>query len=153
MNMLRNYLTLILTGAAVALAVVIGFFRLMRTVRKTKVARLSERRPLTADEFFANFYLTAGLSKQDVVALRAEIASAIEVPVGLLRPEDRFSVELADCKGMGPMDGGLAELTFSAERRKKTSGRDLNISTLKSVDDYIRAFARPDAIPEATQDR
>src|SRR5579883_2251194 len=144
MSAMRNYLILSLIGAAIMVAAVVGFLRMMRTIRRTKIARLRDRQALSDDQFFANFYATARLSKQDVLALRAEIANAIEMPVGLLRPQDRFSVELADCKGMAPMDGGLAELTFTAERRKKATRHDLNIATLQSVDDYIRAFARAD---------
>lgn len=108
---------------------------------KMKMQRFRQRQPLNDDEFFAKFYSNQGLSKRDVLALRQEIAAAIEIAATLLRPEDRFMVELADVKGRAPVDGGLAEMTVCAQRRIKATGRNVDISRLQTVDDYIRAFA------------
>lgn len=90
-------------------------------------------------EFYKTFFADSNLPQELVVGLRNEIGCSVEVPPELLRPQDRFLVELADDPTRG-IDGGLAELMFAAERREKRLRVRVDLASIQTVGDYIRTF-------------
>ncbi len=95
---------------------------------------------MSADEFYEKYYSKSGIPKPLVLELLQEIANAVEIPSQLLRPQDGFLIELADLRGEERMDGGLAELTFAAQRRLKQAGANVDLSAIRTVDDYIHTM-------------
>ena len=106
---------------------------------RRKIARLANRQPMTSTEFYETFFADSGLPQEIVVELRDEIGCSVEVPSELLRPQDRFLVELVDDLTWG-IDGGLAELTFAAQRRQKRLGVRVDDAKIQTVGGYIRTF-------------
>ncbi|MDA2912924.1 hypothetical protein MYX77_03005 [Acidobacteriia bacterium AH_259_A11_L15] len=130
------------SAVSLVIALILAWFR-YRTAphyNRRKIKQLGPRQPMSADEFYQMFYSQSQLPKEVVLELLKEVAESIEVPPTLLRPEDRFSAEMADDAAWGP-DGGLAEVTFAAERREKRLGVAVDLSKIQTLDDYIRAFS------------
>ena len=139
----RFYLILLVAaGILFLLALLVGSFGIGGDIRRKKNARLGQRERLTPDEFYERFYAGAGLPKTLVLELLKEVADSVEVDAGLLRPSDRFSVELMDINfgRLTPLDGGLFEVNFRAELRAKKLGADLDLSRILTLHDYIKTF-------------
>ena len=105
-----------------------------------KMARFGDRKPLESDDFYEKFYADSGLPRALVLELLQEVGDSVEIVPTLLRPQDRILVELSDLKSLKPADGGLAEVTFAAQRRQKKLGVTVDITKIQTVDDYIRRF-------------
>lgn len=67
-------------------------------MRRKKARRLGPRENLTDSQLLLMFP-SAVATESDVLDFLASVASAVEVPKGLLRPDDRFSRELATERG------------------------------------------------------
>jgi hypothetical protein len=99
----------------------------------------SERSCLSEDEFFERFYATSGIHKELLVEIVNHIAHEIGLPAGILRPADRFDVELAPTKGT-EWDSGYAILVYEIQRLAKNKGIIIE-GKIATVDDCIRKFA------------
>ncbi len=104
---------------------------------RRKIARLGRREEVPLDDFYARFYAGTGLAKEIVRESLREIESATDIPATLLRPDDRFGVELAPLAGEEFGDG-LVELIWNTSRREKESGLRVDLSKITTIDDYIR---------------
>lgn len=88
------------------------------------LAILHAREHWTPDAFFDRCYAGSGMNRERVIELLKHIAAELRLPVGQLRPEDRFTVELSP--GTWNMyDSGYAmlvhDLTGGAAREEKSS--------------------------------
>lgn len=108
-----------------------------RGATRKKRIRFAERTPLTLKEFWRQFYEERGVPLEVVEELLPVIAEAAEVPVTLLRPTDRFAEELAPEKGWEFGDG-LAEVGWWVRALAKRSGKEVDLSEVRTVDDLIR---------------
>jgi len=134
------------SGRGVILLIVIFVFAIVLLDRifgpfldRRKINRFQDRGRITPDQFYDTFYSNSGLSRQTVLQLLDEVAESIRIPAGLLRPQDRFEVELADEKWYWP-DWGLDELSENASTRLKKLEAAVEADKIKTVDDYIRTF-------------
>lgn len=66
------------------------------------------------------------------------ISTATSVEPGVLRPNDRFAVELAAPPGFEHNDD-LLELTWDLRRDADDAGVAIDLDTVQTVDDFIRA--------------
>ena len=100
---------------------------------------LRYREDLSPERFYEIYYADSGIDKILLIELLELAASELCMPVGRLRPEDRFSVELAPRKG-DEWDSGYGILLREIARSSKRKGRKIqhNIATL---DDYLRIMA------------
>ena len=112
-------------------------------VRGARNNFLETRPEMTVDEIYEKFYPDKIVSKETVSRALTEIASALEVPAGRLRPSDRFAKELAPPAGWENDDelGALALLTKDRLAKSKAKATVENIHT---VDDYIRLLPMSD---------
>jgi hypothetical protein len=121
-----------------AVGVVATFF-VMRQRLPLKLQRFKGREHLTLEQMHDTFY--PDYEMETFISLWREIASAVEVPPGLIRPADRFDGELGPVKGFevaSEMDGLLEALVLHC----KQEHLDFRKVVVKTVDDYIRLFAR-----------
>jgi hypothetical protein len=102
--------------------------------RRQRIA-LGRREPLDDDAIFDRFYASAGLSKSMVRELWHEVADALKVPYTLLRPQDRFG---RDIGANWTVSDSLDSLAARAYKRLGTLNTNFDVSTLETVDDYVR---------------
>lgn len=100
---------------------------------------IGSRSALSEDEIYRNYYANAGLQQAAVLEMWAEVARTFSMPIGKLRPGDRFGHELG---GYWITDDQIDVLSWTARERSRKSGIELNLSEIKTLDDYVRGFAR-----------
>ncbi|MGH9554460.1 MAG: acyl carrier protein [Terriglobales bacterium] len=140
----HNILALVVAGCLIAVVgalIWMGFLSIFGIAWK-KRTRLAHRRSLRPTEFYRSFYANSGIPREVVIRLVKEIAEATEFPEGLIRPEDRFSKELAPLRGWDYMDDGSAELLGRIRRHEKELGITVDVETLRTVDDYMTTFGK-----------
>lgn len=119
-------------GAAIAVRIV------MRQRLPLKLKRFEGREHLSIEKIHDDFY--PGYEMHELVELWQEIASAVEVPPGLIRPTDRFDTELAPVKGFR-IASEMDDLHDAFVRRCKQQRIDFREVKIQTVDDYIKQFA------------
>jgi len=107
--------------------------------RRRRNERFKDREELAMDSIFNQFFAQARLPKALVVELWNEVANALGVPPGKLRPADRFDKELAPVKGWG-FDDDIVEVCWAAERRLKKLGMKAEHSDVRTLGDYVEYF-------------
>ena len=103
-----------------------------------KLQRFQGREKLSIGQIHERFYPRADVTF--LAELWGEIASATEVPAGLIRPTDRFDQELAPVKGF-EIVSKIEELQEVFTRRCKDCQIDYRNARIETVDDYIRLFS------------
>lgn len=121
-------------GVLLASAVLIWFFG--RKAEARRADRFSERSAVDPVDLWRARYEESGVSRASVESALRLVSSATGVPVGRIRPEDRFAVELAPERGW-EFDDGLAEISWYVESKSKGSSADV-----ETVDDLIRLLDR-----------
>lgn len=109
--------------------------------QKIKKAKniLSIRESLTDEDIYLCFFASKGLEQSLVRELWCEIASILVVPSGKLRPTDRFGKEV----GVYLITREeLDALSDKASERAKIQGREMKLSDIKTVGEYVETFAR-----------
>ena len=64
-----------------------------------KHARFIDREPLSSSDIYVRSFSNTQFREADVVSLWNEIGRLLKIPPEILRPTDRFAVELAPVKG------------------------------------------------------
>ena len=125
----------------VLLISIFTMFGVYKKIKKKKADRFEERATLSDEDFFNTFYKDSGISKSVIKEIIKDIATATEIPIGKLRPTDRFDHELAPVKGWEFGDG-LIELNWRVMERIEERTKKERIPSLNTVDDYIRYVDR-----------
>lgn len=121
----------------VALVVTIGTIWLNAKSRKRTSMSFQEREILDENALYSRFYADSGISQARVLELWHEVASALRVSAGLLRPEDQFGKDIG---AWSITSEDLDYLGQLAIKRAKREGRSIDLQAIKSVDDYVRAL-------------
>jgi hypothetical protein len=100
---------------------------------------LINRADLNFDQIYSEYFIGKALPKELACELWNEIASALSLPAGKLRPSDRFDNELAAPKGW-EFDDNIVDVQFAAEHRLRQSGIQGDLSAIKTVGDYVEFF-------------
>jgi hypothetical protein len=109
-------------------------------LQKDRVKRLGERDLLSMDDFCSRFYSGEDLPRERILDVLRDLSEALEIPAGKLRPSDRFLVELAPLKSTwGSMDDTDFSVMLLTKRLEKKYGVPIDMKTIKTIDDYIRA--------------
>ncbi len=129
-------------GAWVLLCIAIGGGIAAHVIGKRRLPlkrkRFEGRQVYTIEEISA---LYPDLSPRSVASLWREVAKGVEIEPGLLRPSDRFSVELGPVPGFGVADE-LGEIEDMCDYHCNRLGLDPETLRIETVDDYVRTFAR-----------
>jgi len=124
--------------AAFAIVVGGGAAFLRRKHRQGALQALSGRESLTDVEIYRRFYAGCNFDEAAVRSAWNEIAETLRVPADKLRPTDKFG---ADIGASFITSEGLDTLAELATQRAARRGKEVDISTLATVDDYVKAFA------------
>ena len=114
-----------------------------RELRRKRLLQLGDRSPIEFDEFWSRFYFSSRLQRDRVEYIRKQLASALEIPAALLHPDDRFAVELRPPKNRWVVEDSAFSLLVLTRTLEKKYDRHVDLRSVKSVDEYIRAFCEP----------
>lgn len=126
--------------AAVMILLAGGGVATISYVFRRRAARvLHGREALQDKDIYSRFYADSGLPASTVAELWHEVADALRLPYDKLRPADRFGQELGG--GYLLTSEELDVLAAMARDRASKRQTTVDLSTLKTLDDYIRSFA------------
>lgn len=126
--------------AAVGAALYAG----LNAANRWKRASLSAKREIMdMSTIYRSWYLSRGVSESDFRDIWGEIADALQIPAGLLRPSDKFGNEVGSSARFGSCD--LDELSTSAIMRAERFGISVDLSRIVTIDDYVMTFVERDA--------
>ncbi|KMN36077.1 hypothetical protein VI26_08445 [Chromobacterium sp. LK1] len=124
----------------VVVALLIGVCYFLDWQRRNKVLQLKpDREELDDLSVYQQFYATAELMEPDVIMLWHEIADTLKVPAGKIRPTDVFGEDIG---GGVLVTTELDELSWLGAQRARGLKLSIDLQAVKTVDDYIRTFAR-----------
>lgn len=131
-----------MSGWIFTLAIVLigtGYVFVERRVKAGMKARFASRASLEFNDFYDRFY--KGSLDQDVVReLMEHVAHELTIPMGKLRPGDRFENELKPMRGM-EFDSGRDLLIVELARMAKKRGIEVELKRIRTLDDYLRSMA------------
>jgi hypothetical protein len=111
--------------------------------KNEKLKNFSGRENLSLDQIFDLYFKSLDIPKIEFVELWNELADVLEIPAGLLRPEDRFSAELAPEKGNEWDDPiGLIPSLIEKNCKKREGLPPPDFKSIDTVSDYIRIIAQ-----------
>jgi hypothetical protein len=126
----------------IALGCGLVFFAIAMLLRQRKIKKannaLNNRESLTDEDIYMRFFASKGLEQSSVHELWHEIASILAVPPEKLRPTDLFG---KDVGAFFITSEELDSLSQRASMRAKIQGRELNLSNIKTIGEYVEAFA------------
>lgn len=102
--------------------------------------RLAARPPLSFDEVYKQYFRDLPFSKELLESLWKEAAEELKVSAEVLRPTDRFAVELA-APGFPLADLNEALIDRLRERMRSRQ-QELKLNELINLRDYVEASAR-----------
>lgn len=124
--------------AAFAIAIGGGAALLRKNQRQNSLRALSDRESLSHVQIYKQFYADGNFDEAAVRSAWNEIAETLRVPADKLRPTDKFGTDI----GVGLITSEeLDTLGELAAQRAARQGREVDIATLTTVDDYVKAFA------------
>jgi hypothetical protein len=128
----------VVLAIAVALAAA-WFYRSGRRADDVRRSRLADREDISVEEFKRRYYAAEKIEAPQLGVLLDEVAQALNVPRGKLRPTDRFRVELAPEKGWEADDGVgiLAQLLA----KRGAAPADGILIAVQTLDEYLKASA------------
>jgi hypothetical protein len=124
--------------AAFAIAIGGGAVLLRKNRRQNSLRALSDRESLSDVEIYKQFYAGGNFDEAAVRSAWNEIAETLRVPADKLRPTDKFGADIGVWSVTSEELDTLGEL---AAKRAALQGKEVNIASLATVDDYVRAFA------------
>ncbi len=108
---------------------------------RRRLQRFTNREDLSFDDIYSQFFRKSDLPKDQVMELWNEVAKALSLPPGKLRPTDRFAKELAPVEGW-EFDDDIVEVYWAADRRLKKMGLKVDHSNVHTLGDYVEFFCK-----------
>lgn len=108
-----------------------------------RLRRFKGRKELPLEEFISKFYSDIKINPEVVSEVLNVVGTALDIPLGLLRPSDKFNEELAPPDGHEFSDG-IVDIDFYLSDYLKKGGYSLD-KNLDSIDDLIRFIANKKA--------
>jgi len=127
-----------MTGLFVVLGLAAVLFGIRQYLLRKERTVAEEREDLHDEEIFRRFYETSGLKREAVLDVWHEVARCLKLRPGQLRPSDEFG------RSFGRTwltSDALEELEQYAKRRMRTFDRDVDLTHIRTVDDFVRAFS------------
>ncbi len=132
---LSKFLIFVLLIGLGALAEILASLQEAREKKKI----FAKREPLSVDEIYERYYANSGVSKNKFGERWSEIANTLLIPSEKLRPSDSFGKELGPYR---VIDDNLDELEKIAAKHIKEMKIKVDLSTVKTLDDYIQLLCR-----------
>jgi hypothetical protein len=126
----------------VAVVILLGvvYFRSTRRADKKMAERFVGREPIEFDEFYERYYASL-LDRELVHELVEHVAHELSIPANKLRPDDQFELELKPLAGW-EYDSGQNILFVEIKRLAKEGGKEIDLNTIRTLDDYIKVMAK-----------
>lgn len=126
---------------AISIAIALTLWLVIKLLTRLEHKRLLiERGKMTIDEIYDAWYESSGISRADFAEIWTELASTLEMDPRILRPNDRFGVDIARPKITTDELDTLAEI---AERRLKAMGSaPASLESVGTIDDYVRLVSK-----------
>ena len=105
-------------------------------MKSNRVSCLNNREDLDENTLYSKYYNTLG-DHDEVLEILHHVSGEVQMPIGKLRPDDEFKNELAPTKGW-EFDNGMSLLFENVVTTAKKSGRQVDISNISTLNDYIR---------------
>ncbi|MGL6160753.1 hypothetical protein [Microbulbifer sp.] len=123
------------------LAISVGILFLWATrSRKKKIrSRFISRSNLSFEELYKEYFLKDFPDKELVRELLEHVASYLDIPVGVLRPNDSFNKELKEEKGW-EFDSGFDMLFIEMEEMAKKKDVDIESIEINTLKDYLKTM-------------
>lgn len=125
--------------SVIGLAVIGGVLAWNFLTRRQRLKRFENRPDLSLEQIHREYFSRENLPRELVSELWKEVAEALRLPPGKLRPTDRFDQVLTPPRGW-EYDDEIWEVQWAAERRLKQSGTQVDLSQIITVGDYVRFF-------------
>ena len=126
---------------AVVAAIAVWMFRAGRKADGARTAGFAEREDLEIQELEKRFLEGGQLDPTVLRKTLNELANALDIPVGKLRPSDRFDTELAPLRGWEADDAaGL----LSRMLPKHDVGNRESAPEIRTLGEFVRAAAGRD---------
>lgn len=97
------------------------------------------RETLSLDQIYDRYYVESNLDRALVLELLNHVAQEMRIPVGKIRPGDRFSDELSPRRG-NEWDSGYGVLLYELKRCAAKRNKAIQ-GPVDTVDDYLKAMA------------
>jgi hypothetical protein len=112
-------------------------------LRRFRNQQFSDRERLPLDNFYARYYGSEGIEKSCVLKILRELSEAVEVDAELLRPSDRFTVELRPRQDRwAEIDDSWFSVVMLMKRLNKDVGTNVSVESHPTIDSVIRAYCR-----------
>jgi hypothetical protein len=111
--------------------------------------RFRNRQPLSKEQLFKDHFEPLGLSKEDVLECFDEIEFNYEIPVGLLRPDDKITKLTEGAETTNPLtwlfwrsrsEFREAELLDELNERLKLHGTAQDWTTIETFEEFVLAW-------------
>lgn len=121
----------------IALCLSVPIF-LDKPYRKLCIFFIHRKRQCLDNTAILHFYMDSGLSAIDILTLWYNIAEVLEIEPGYLRPSDSLNKIVAL-----PFfsDDRIEEISDMAIKHNRRLAFSIDLQTIDTLDDYIRAFA------------
>jgi len=125
---------LIMVSIIGALTILVNFI-----FQRRRESDVFGKRSFLSDQIiYDNYYATSGLSAPIVTELWHEVAEKCGISFGKLRPTDRFGEEIGSYLITSEKLDSLGLVAMERSRKLKM---EIDLSTIKTVDDYIKSFS------------
>ncbi len=135
-----QFLKYLLFELATIFAIWFLFYYWGRAERK-RAERFLDREDLSADDFYQNFFADSGIPKETVLKFLDFVAGQLDIPVGTLRPTDRFDTDFTPEKG-SEYDDGIGTLDYYLYLTARKAGVYPETIEAETLGEYIGAMAR-----------
>lgn len=106
--------------------------------RRIVLFKEPDREDLRDSEIYERFYFDSNRPESEIATIWNEVASALRLPPGKLRPHDKFGHDV----GSGYVTSEeLDDLFKRGVVRARSLGVDVDFEHIETIDDYIKAFA------------
>ena len=114
----------------------IGYFYAQKRARQSMSQRFADRDPLGIEQVCDLFCIEPYADRLMIKELLDHVAAELDVNPEVLRPSDRFEVELKPVKGWG-FDSGVTTLMLELDRLAKEKNLSIDLSSVKTLADYV----------------
>ena len=130
-------------AVSLATLVLVGIGLAFRFTKENEPLRaLNKRIPLGDEEIYDKFYSSSGLDKELVIELWHEVAKVLRAPAQKIIPTDSFGKDIG---AYWITSESLDQLSELARKRSEMLGLSIDLSSIRTVDDYVKAFAKKTA--------
>ena len=114
----------------------------IKYVRSSRLSRFRDRENLSLEDIYARYFRDSGIEEETFFKVWQDAAKRLNLPMGKLRPTDRFDQELKPLPEWAYYDDYVEVLLESAMKSTKRGGLTINIAELQTLGDFVSIMAK-----------